>query len=62
MSSNLLDIKSPYKSKHKSNQVKNNQSLHIKEIGESGKNLSNISFAHKNEVSIKEGIEETRGM
>ena len=62
MSSNLLDIESPYKSKHKSNQVKNNQSSHIKEIGENGKNLSNISFAHKNEVLIKEGIEETRGM
>ena len=62
MTSNLLDIESKHKSEQKSNKGKNYQSSHIKEIGESGKNLSNISFTHRNEVLIKDGIEETRGM
>ena len=62
MTSNLLDIESQYKSKQKSNQGKNYQSSHIKETGESGKNLSNISFTQRNKVLIKDRIEETRGM
>ena len=62
MTSNLLDIESKYKSEQKSNQEKNYQSSHIKEIGESGKNLSKISFTHRNKILMKDGIEETRGM
>ena len=60
--SHLLNIDSQDVSRHKPNQVLHNHNSHIKEHDQTRKNLTNISFEHKNDLLMKVGNDKTHGI